>query len=92
MAEPCSSSCATKGCVEAEKVIQIHYRDELVSGHRLDIVVEQKVVVEVKAVRKLRPIHHAQVLSYLKASGCRIGLLINFNVPILIDGLRRFIR
>jgi GxxExxY protein len=72
--------------------VQVYYRGELVCGHRLDIVVESVVVVEVKAVRKLRPIHHAQLLSYLKASGCRVGLLMNFNVPMLIEGLRRFVR
>jgi GxxExxY protein len=76
---------------EAEKPVQVHYRGELVCSHRLDIVVERDVVVEVKAVRKLRPIHRAQVLSYLKASGCRVGLLMNFNVPVLVDGLRRFV-
>jgi len=48
--------------------------------------------VEVKAVRKLQPVHCAQMLSYLKATGCRVGLLMNFNVPMLIDGLRRFVR
>ena len=77
---------------ETEQPVQIYYRGEPVCSHRLDIVVERVVVVEVKAVRKLRPIHQAQVLSYLKASGCRIGLLMNFNVPMLIDGLRRFVR
>ena len=77
---------------EAEKPIDVHYRGELLCSHRLDIVVERVVVVEVKAVRRLRPIHHAQVLSYLKASGCRVGLLMNFNVPMLIEGLRRFVR
>ena len=77
---------------ELEKSVQVCYRGQLVCSHRLDIVVERVVVVEVKAVRKLRPLHYAQVLSYLKASGCRVGLLMNFNVPMLIDGLRRFVR
>lgn len=77
---------------EVEKAIQIQYRGELVCSHRLDIVVERRVVVEVKAVRKLRPIHRAQILSYLKASRCRVGLLMNFNVPVLTDGLHRFVR
>jgi len=54
---------------EVEKPVQIHHRGELVCSHRLDLVVEGVVVVEVKAVRKLRRIHHAQILSYLKASG-----------------------
>ena len=77
---------------EEQKSIAIHYRGALVCQHRLDLVVEDVVVVEVKAVRKLRPIHQAQILSYLKASGCRVGLLMNFNVQLFVDGLRRFIR
>jgi GxxExxY protein len=77
---------------EGEKAVQVHYRGELVCHHRLDLLVEGLVIVEVKAVRKLRPIHDAQVLSYLKASGCRVGLLMNFNVTKLLDGLRRFVR
>jgi len=77
---------------EEQKAIEIHYRGELVCRHRLDLVIENAVVVEVKAVRKLRPLHQAQILSYLKASRCRAGLLMNFNVPLLIDGLRRFVR
>jgi GxxExxY protein len=77
---------------ELQKAIQIEYRGEVVCRHRLDLVVEGIMVVEIKAVRKLRPIHQAQILSYLKASGCRVGLLMNFNVPVLLDGLRRFVR
>jgi GxxExxY protein len=79
-------------CSESERSVQIQYRGELVCSHRLDIVVEGLVVVEVKAVRRLRPIHQAQILSYLKASGCRVGLLMNFNVTRFIDGLKRFVR
>jgi GxxExxY protein len=78
--------------VEEQKSIDIRYRGELVCRHCLDLVVESAVVVEVKAVRKLRPLHQAQILSYLKASRCRVGLLMNFNVPLLIDGLHRFVR
>lgn len=50
------------------------------------------MVVEVKAVKKLRPIHQAQILSYLKASGHRVGLLMNFNVRLFVEGLQRFVR
>ena len=77
--------------IEVEKAIQVHYRGELICNHRLDLVVDSAVVVEIKAVRKIRPIHHAQILSYLKASGCRVGLLMNFNATTLVDGLRRFV-
>ena len=77
---------------ERQKAIEIGYRGELVCRHRLDLIVEGVVVVEVKAVKKLRPIHQAQLLSYLKASGCRVGLLMNFNVRRFVNGLQRFVR
>ena len=60
-------------------------------GYRLDMIVEDLVVVELKAVAKLLPIDHAQMLTYLKLSECRIGLLINFNVAHLRDGIKRLI-
>ena len=60
-------------------------------GYRLDLVVENAVVIEVKAVDKLVPIHEAQLLSYLKLSDRRLGLLINFHVTMLRDGLRRVV-
>jgi len=77
---------------EQQSRIAVRYRGETVAQHRLDLVVERSVVVEVKAVKKLRPIHQAQLLSYLKASGYRVGLLMNFNVRLLVDGLQRFVR
>ena len=58
-------------------------------GYRLDIVVENQVIIEIKTVNSIAPIHEAQLLSYLKLSNCKIGLLINFNVIVLIDGIRR---
>jgi GxxExxY protein len=61
-------------------------------GYRADVIVGDKVLVEVKAVETLLPVHQAQVLSYLKHSGLRVGLLINFNVEQLIKGVRRFVR
>ena len=59
-------------------------------GYRMDLVVQQELIIEIKAVEKLMPIHEAQVLTYLRLSGCRIGLLMNFNSLVLKDGLRRF--
>ena len=56
-----------------------------------DIIVEGSVLLELKAVERLVPIHHAQLLTYLRLSGLRLGLLLNFNVPRLKDGIRRFI-
>lgn len=75
-----------------EHVVEIRYRGELAGRHRLDLVVNDVVVVEVKAVKKLRPLHQAQILSYLKAGGCRVGLLMNFNETTLVRGLQRLVR
>jgi GxxExxY protein len=61
------------------------------AGLRLDLLVENEVVVELKAVDKLHPVHQAQILSYLKLTEKRLGLLINFNVPSLRDGVKRFV-
>jgi GxxExxY protein len=77
---------------ERQSPVDVHYRGRLVCRHRLDLIVERHVIVEVKAVRKLRPIHRAQLLSYMKARVARVGLLMNFNVTRLVDGLERFVR
>jgi GxxExxY protein len=78
--------------VERQKSIPVIYRGvQLDCGFRLDFLVEDLVVVEVKAVDKLEPIHEAQIISYLKLSGCKVGLLINFKVKILKHGIRRFV-
>ena len=63
----------------------------LESGYRLDIVVENSVVVEIKAVEQLNRLHEAQLLTYLRLSSYRIGLLMNFNVSLFKDGIRRFV-
>jgi GxxExxY protein len=60
-------------------------------GYRIDMLVEDRVVVEVKAVESLAPIHRAQVLTYLKLKQCPVGLLLNFNVPVLKDGIVRIV-
>lgn len=78
--------------VERQKPLPLIYRDINVEvGYRLDLVVENAIVIELKSVEKLEPIHQAQVLSYLKLSGHRLGLLINFNVRMLKHGIKRFI-
>jgi GxxExxY protein len=61
------------------------------AGLRLDLLVEDRVIVELKAVERLLPVFEAQVLTYLKLTGKRLGLLINFNVPRIKDGIKRFI-
>lgn len=78
--------------VERQKALPIIYREiQLDCGYRIDILVEDQVIVELKAVERLEPIHEAQLLSYLKLSGCKVGLLINFNVRMLKRGIRRIV-
>ena len=78
--------------IERQKVIPISYKGiKLDAGYRLDLVVEGQVIVEIKAVSELLPVHEAQLLSYLKQVGGGRGLLINFNVKLLKYGLRRLI-
>ena len=76
--------------VKQQKPLQVIYRGvSLDCGYRLDLFVSDMVIVELKSVDKLLPIHEAQMLSYLKLSGCKVGLLINFNVKVLKDGIKR---
>ena len=78
--------------VEKQKELPVVYRGFRVDcGYRLDLLVERKVIVELKAVEKLHPILEAQLISYLKLSGCKVGLLLNFNVRMLRDGLKRMV-
>ncbi len=71
--------------------VQVYYKDIVITGQRLDLIVEDKVVVEIKALKKLPDVASAQVLSYLKATDKRCALLINFGQSKLVDGLERFI-
>ncbi len=76
--------------VERQVALPLHYRGKRLDvGYRLDLVVEDEVVVEIKAIDALLAIHDAQLLTYLRLSGKRVGLLLNFNVPVLKDGIRR---
>lgn len=76
--------------VDRQVAVPVVYRDvRLDAGLRLDLVVESTLLVELKAVETLLPVHQAQVLTYLKLSGLRLGLLINFNVPVIRDGIKR---
>ena len=78
--------------VERQRPLPVVYQEvKLDCGYRLDLLVAEAVIVEVKAVDRLMPIHQAQLLSYLKLSGCKVGLLINFNVKVLKDGIRRVV-
>lgn len=78
--------------VEQQRALPVYYRDQrLELGYRLDLLVEGKVVVEVKACDGLNDVHLAQVLTYLKLSKTRLGLLINFNEALLKRGIRRVV-
>jgi GxxExxY protein len=77
---------------ERQKPIPVVYKGvKLECGYRIDLLVEKCVVLELKSIDAIAPIHEAVVLTYLKLSGNSIGLLINFNVPVLKQGLRRYI-
>ena len=79
--------------VETQVVLPIAYDGHTIdAGLRLDMLVEGKVIVEIKAVEQLLPVHEAQIFTYLKLTQNRLGFLINFNVPLLKEGIRRIVR
>jgi len=71
--------------------VWVDYKGQRVGQGTLDFLVGERLVVELKTVEALAPIHHAQVISYLRSTGLQLGLLMNFNVPVLKDGIRRII-
>jgi len=78
--------------IEWEKALPIEYKEvKLDCGYRLDILVEKKVILEIKSVTELTKIHEAQLVTYLKLSECKVGLLMNFNVRVLKQGIRRIV-
>jgi len=77
---------------EQEKSIPIQYKGlQLECGYRLDFLVDGKVIVELKALDELTDSHKAQILTYLRVTGCKVGLLINFNAAMLKDGIKRLV-
>ena len=79
--------------VQKEKPMPIVYKEvKLDHGYRIDLLVENKVVVEIKSVEELNDVHTAQVLTYLKLGNYKLGLLLNFHVSVLKDGIKRIIR
>ena len=75
---------------ERQRSLSVEYKGlDLDCGYRLDLLVDDRVVVEIKAVERLLPIHDAQLLTYLRLGGWKVGLLINFNVPVLKRGIRQ---
>ncbi|MFZ4773541.1 MAG: GxxExxY protein [Chlamydiia bacterium] len=78
--------------VESQKMLPLIYKDlHINSAYRLDLVVENQIILEIKSVKELQPIHETQLLSYLRLSGYKLGLLLNFNESLLRNGIRRII-
>jgi GxxExxY protein len=78
--------------VERQKKQPIHYKGlEIDEGYRIDILVENEVILELKVVNELNNVHTAQLLTYLKLSGCNLGFLINFNTEVLKNGIKRIV-
>ena len=78
--------------VESQKGLPVIYNEiKLDCGYRIDLIVENKVIIEIKSVEVLNDVHMAQILTYLKLSGCKLGFLINFNVHLIKDGIKRVV-
>jgi len=78
--------------VEKEKALPLIYKNiRMEAGYRVDLMVEKKIIIEIKAVEAFTDVHMAQVLTYLKLSGCKLGLLMNFNVADMKNGIKRII-
>jgi len=77
---------------ERQKALHVTYKGKTLDcGYKLDIIIEKLVILELKSVEKVDPIHEAQLLTYLKLSECKLGILINFNVPVLKNGIKRIV-
>jgi GxxExxY protein len=78
--------------VEQQKPIPILYKGiVLETGYRVDLMVETKIILELKAVETMNPIYQAQLMSYLRLAGCQLGFLVNFNVILMKDGIKRIV-
>jgi len=76
---------------ESERPVHVKYRNVEITGQRVDLIVDGLIVVELKAVIRLDEVHRAQLISYLRTTGLRGGLLVNFRVPVLQQGLKRVV-
>lgn len=78
--------------IEVEKSMPVVYKDtQLNCGYRIDILVDNRIILELKSVEKIHPIHKAQLITYLKLAEINLGFLINFNVPLIKNGINRFV-
>ena len=76
---------------EREKAVAVKYRSLAIPGQRIDFIVAETVILEIKAAARIDPIFEAKLISYLRTTGIKVGLLINFNVPLVKDGIRRLV-
>lgn len=76
---------------DVEYIVPVTYRGAVICHQRLDAFVDRRLVVEIKSVDRLNPLHQAQVISYLRLTHARLGLLVNFNVEVLKQGIRRIV-
>lgn len=84
--------CKTGLKIEKQKPLPLIYEDvKLEVGYRIDIIIESKFIIEIKSVEALNDVHMAQILTYLKLANCKLGFLINFNVLLIKNGIRRVI-
>ena len=89
----CRELFLRKMSLKRQESLPIEYKGvKLDCGYRLDIVLADQLIVELKACESLQPVHEAQLLTYLKLTGIKVGLLINFNVPVLKDGIKRMVK
>jgi GxxExxY protein len=78
--------------VEKQKALPLIYEEiKMEVGYRIDLMINDKVIIEIKAVEALNDIHMAQILTYLKLTGCKLGMLINFNIPLIKNGIKRVV-
>ena len=88
----CFELSQLKLAFERQVPLPVHYKEvNLDCGYRMDVVVERRVIIEIKAVERIIPVHEAQLLSYLKLASLRVGLLLNFHTPVLKSGLKRIV-
>ena len=92
--EQCLAYDISKAGIQFKRQVELPVRYKEVNidcGYRVDLLIEDMLIVELKAVGAITPVHQAQILTYLRLSGCKVGLLINFNVKVLKDGIRRLV-
>lgn len=78
--------------VESQLLLPLKYKSELIdNAYRIDLIVENKIIIEIKSVVEIHPIFYSQVLTYLKLTDIKLGLLINFNTPLIKDGIHRIV-